>query len=183
VPLCCWGWTPKVLPFSWTSLAVPDLETELLDIVRAAVKASLDLAQRRGNVIGYALCTDDGLGTLFDAVLTDEAFSEMGDPDLLFTANDWPEGECEDFFREANLYLQEKLASEPFEEHVDRRFATLVEALAEIRSQGRMSEKAFLTALSTDPSEYLEELEDRAVEGLNGASVLSARRTFLEKWG
>lgn len=164
------------------SLAVPDIDTELLDIVRAAVRASLDLSQRRGRIVGYALCTDDGLGTLFDAVLTDEAFREKGDPDLLFTANDWPEGESEDLFREANLYLQEKLASEPFEEHVDRRFATVVEALAETRTLGRMIEKAFPTVLSTDPSEYLEGLEDRAVEGLNSASVVSARRTFLEKW-
>jgi hypothetical protein len=59
--------------------------------------------------------------------------------------------------------------------YVQQEFATLVQALAESRTEGLFSSEVFLSVLSTDPSPYLEGLEKSSVECLNQVELVEAR--------
>jgi hypothetical protein len=83
----------------------------------------------------------------------------------------------------AHAELQRSLeASQDLREHVDAAFAALVQCLAELKSAGIFEATVFLSVLSTEPSEYLDELEDRSIEALNQPALVVARRQFVEKW-
>ena len=65
--------------------------------------------------------------------------------------------------------------SRPFDSHVAVCFASLVQALAELRSRASLSDEVFLGATSTDPGPLLERLRNAAVRRLNSPLM-------VERW-
>lgn len=161
-------------------------DREFVEMVKSAVQRTVTALgrQRVGETLmGYALCTDDGLETLLHQAITQEALQASGDPDLLFMPTDWPFEPDPEAFDDADEKLRSRaLCAGDLQVHVERSFSLLTLALAELRNDQFFAPGVFLKVLSTDPSEYLERLEDQAVERLNGRDVVEARRAFLNKW-
>jgi hypothetical protein len=135
------------------------------------------------SIAGVALCTDDELGTLYCMMVTQEELEEGDDPDLLFNPVDWPCREDLELFAKANERLREGLAeSDDLLPHVDESFDALVVAMELFRRADAVPRAAYLSVLSTDPNDYLLELEGRSVKRLNDKAVVIARNDFLKRW-
>jgi hypothetical protein len=163
---------------------IPD--RTFVDLVKVAVRRTF-VALRRAHpdeaLVGYALCTDDGLETLLCMAATDCALAASADPDLLFTPTDWPYEPEPAAADEVNQHLRDEAAStSDLRAHVDRMFGSRVLALAELRSEGLIATDVFLSVLSTDPSDYLECLETNSISSLNTASLVGSRAQFIQKW-
>jgi hypothetical protein len=158
----------------------------LLSQLRAAIgetTAALRRAYPTEELAGYALCTDDGVETLFYLATTREVLSASTDPDLLFTPTDWTYDPGAAAFQLTAKYLRHRAdAATDFHRHVDSAFAGLVEALSRARDDGCFDGNVFLSVLSTDPSAHLEQLEAAAIARLNKEAILVARQAFLSKW-
>jgi hypothetical protein len=151
-------------------------------VKEAVRKTVVALGNRHGGEVlaGYALLTDDGLGTLGSLAVTREALRP--DPEMLFTPTDWPYDELGEAFDGPNQELGALAAGVELKEHVDATFGLLVQALADLRREGVFAPDVYLAVISTDPSEYLEALAETAFQGLNSAELTRARREWLEKW-
>lgn len=150
--------------------------------VRRTVRAVL--RDRPGETLaGYALCTDDGLETLFHRSVTDAVLESSANQGLLFCPTDWScELEAEAFDTVDGELRRRAAAAVDLRAHVDSSFGLLIDALAELKREGVFAPSVFLSVLSTDPNEYLEELENSSVRRLNEPSVVSARQGFLDRW-
>ena len=164
----------------------PDPDQTLKDKVKAAIvrtTAALRAQHPDHEIAGYALCTDDGLETLLYLGVAEQVLQSGADPDLLFTPTDWPYEAEAAAFDEADRLLRERAAvASDLRRHVDNSFQTLVDALSEARADGVFGEDVFLSVLSTDPSDYLEELEATSIQRLNADRLVQARKRFIEKW-
>ncbi|MBC8067542.1 MAG: DUF4303 domain-containing protein [Deltaproteobacteria bacterium] len=60
----------------------------------------------------------------------------------------------------------------------DAAFCALVTGLAAARVEGRVDDSTFLTVISTDPSEHMEELEETSLALLNSPSVVREWREW-----
>jgi hypothetical protein len=161
------------------------LNAEFLQTVKSAVRHTVAAVRRRHpleRLVGYALLTDDELVTLTYMAVTAEAVTAGAGEDLLFSPTDWPYEYEYKSFDLANQQLRQLSASGEFSEHVERAFATLVQALVELRAEGIFGPNVFLSVLSTDPSPHLLALENACVERLNCKDVVEARQRFLDKW-
>jgi len=161
------------------------LQEELLASVKKAIRrtAARLQADHPGEALaGYALITDDGLETLSCTAVTEEVLAVSPEPDLLFCPTDWPYEPEPAAFESASQQLRTQGTGADLRSHVDGAFATLVQALAEIRAEGLFPPEVFLSVLSTDPSAYLESLEGSSVQRLNGPRLVEDRERFLEKW-
>jgi len=158
---------------------------ELLRQVHEAIRETmmaLRTEHRAEALAGYALLTDDDLSTLGYLAVTQEALIQNPEPDLLFCPTDWPYEPRREAFRRPDRSLRRLADAGDSELHVDEAFGTLVRALAEARLEHQLGPEVFLTVLSTDPSDYLEELETNAVGQLNSKAIVEQRTVFLEKW-
>jgi hypothetical protein len=161
-------------------------DREFVEGVKAAVRrscAAMRAAHPSESLAGYALATDDDLVTLLDYAITKENLASSTDPDLLFAPTDWVESPDPEAFDE----LSRELASRgdtatDFHAHVDGSFRLLVDALDELKREGRFRDDVYLTVLSTDPSAHLLQLESVAVRRLNTATLVQSRDAFLARW-
>jgi hypothetical protein len=159
---------------------------ELLQGVKSAVRqvvAALRDQHPRESLAGYALLTDDDLGSLTNMAITREALlASGGGDDLLFSPTDWPYDHESASLESTSRRLREMGAASEHEQHVEVAFASMVQALAELRADGLFSPEVFLSVLSTDPGPFLEALEKASVERLNRMDLVEARERFLERW-
>ena len=162
------------------------IDEEFINTVKMAIRRSVRAVETKfpnETLSGYALCTDDGLETLLYYAITREALHSSSDADLLFCPTDWPYTLDSESFDEGDKELRNRAESaKDIREHIDSSFGLLVDALSEMRKEGVFGDDVFLSVLSTDPSEYLEMLENMSVEKLNQTSIVSERDKFLEKW-
>jgi hypothetical protein len=128
-------------------------------------------AYPRERVTGYALATDDDLGTLFHVACTAESESESP---LLAGFGDWTREAPSDPFGAVNKVLRRWAhesgddESEAHEPVVYRGiFEALVAGLLQARHDGLFADDVFLVVGSTDPGPAIERLEHEAVERLN----------------
>lgn len=147
-----------------------------------------------GDVAGVALCTDDELGTIYCMMVTVAQVQGSSDPDLLFTPVDWPCDEGLEPFAEANekmrdavedLYARfpdEGTGEQEFLQHIETTFETLVSVLKKARASGLFPAGAFVSVLSTDPSEHLLQLWSDSVAVLNEPATVGLWEAFLRKW-
>ena len=167
-------------------MSIHAVDRNLIDLVKEAVRRTVAVMRKLHpdeSLVGYALCTDDGLETLLCMVVTDTAIASSTDPDLLYTPTDWPYEPEPTVLDRANEYLRTLgAAASGLRAHVDEAFASLVVALAELRAEGLFEPSVFLSALSTDPSDYLETLETESVATLNAPDIVTGRDQFLLKW-
>lgn len=155
-----------------------EVHSDLVSLVKTVIFEVLESAPE--DLVGLALCTDDELTTLYATWLTSSELDLAQEPDeLLFSPTDWAAsfdgGKIEEAARELRT-----LASDP--RHVERSFASLVSALEEMRKERALPDSLFLSVLSTDPSEYLEDLEAESVRTLNSSDVIDRRNAFLARW-
>jgi hypothetical protein len=167
-------------------MTAPGSGRDLAGAVAAAVRAScaaIEAARPGEPLAGYALATDDGVETLAYLAVTAPALAARADPDLRFSPTDWPEPPGCAAVDAVDRWLRARAAAAPdLRAHVDDSFRLLVEVLADLKRDGVFPDDVFLSVLSTDPSDHLEELEAASVSRLNGPALVQARRAFLARW-
>jgi len=153
----------------------------LEEVVKDAVLRTVAEFKRRHpreHMNGYALLTDDGLGTLGHVACSKEFIASESEPDTLFLPVDWAYDDgVKAFDRQARpLLVSHADACEggEFLAHIDDSFNALVSALMSLRGDGVFGADVFLSVGSTDPSDRLERLEENAVRALNSDAVYRA---------
>ena len=152
---------------------------DVQDAVRATA-AAVTTRHPGETLAGYALLTDDDLGTLGHLAVTREAL--RADPETLFTPTDWPYDDGGEAFDGPNEALGALAAGLELGDHVDAAFALLVRALKDLRDDGVFALDVYLAVISTDPSEHLEALAEAAFAELNSADLTRARHEWLDLW-
>ena len=141
------------------------------------VKSQLDKQFGDDRLFGFAIGTDDDVMSIYNAACTQswvqENSKDYESVGYIFT--EWVQSGNEKLFDAAydlilSHYEDEKHDAD-FGKFRDIRFESLVRALKECRDEGIFDENTLLVVGSTDPSDYLEELEMRAVDLLNNKSV------------
>jgi hypothetical protein len=150
--------------------------------VISCISASIKQFNERGNnriIRGYALCTDNDLGTLLCHVIDSEELAFSNNSDLLFCPTDWEFSlDCPVF----DKVIAELKKRAVHRERIDEDFQLMVDALYQAKRSGVFGEDVFLSVLSTDPGIHLERLEDQSVQFLNSERTVKARKDFLIKW-
>jgi hypothetical protein len=160
-------------------------DEELLQAVKTAVRKTVAAVLRhhpKETLAGYALLTDDDLVTLTYMAVTSEAIPSAARDDFFFSPTDWPYEYEFESFDSATERLRQLSDARELSAHVELAFATVVQALAELRAEGVFAPEVFLSALSTDPSPQLLAMESASVERLNPAAIVEARNRFLARW-
>lgn len=167
------------IPFGMTmNDPVPAALTSALHAALSAFRAACS----DDDLAGLALCTDDGLSTLFVVAVSSADLRTSDDPDLLYCPMEWSREPASADFIEVGVELRRRNGLAPdLRMHVDTSFAQLVDALAGLRTEGRVAPEVFLLALSTDPDDHLEALADRAIRRLN-PPLVAGWDAFLAKW-
>lgn len=155
---------------------------ELRRLVAMGIVASVrEIAPSLGDepLGGYALCVDDSLRSLFHMATSADLLFREGS-ELRFVPVDW---DCEDgsgAFDAANAALEE-LADEAsdYPAHIRLAFASLVDALDDVRKSGLFAPGVTLLVTSTDPGETTLRLAEEAVLKLNDAETLRAFRDAM----
>jgi len=163
-----------------------EVDQEFQDAVVSAVQrtvAALAAERPLERLAGYALTTDDSLETVGCIAVTREGLLASDDGDLLYQPPNWPLEPDWGAFELAYSLLQRSvdLPGDGLA-HVHRSFEALVRALEILKAKGLFGADVYLSVLSTDPSDYLVELESSAVKRLCAQAFVDARSQFLEKW-
>jgi len=157
-----------------------------MERVKATIRTTLEsLAQAHPGetLVGYALCTDDDLSSLLFRAITAEAMAASNVEDVLWQPTEWPYNDGDDAFASLSEELFAAAGSARNQRtHVSKNYRCLVDSLGECRSEGVFGEEVFLSALSTDPSEYMERMEDRWAARINAAQVAAERKKWIDKW-
>ena len=160
---------------------------ELLESVKVAIRQAVAAWHPRSPdqaIAGFALLTDDTLSTLSSLAITEGELRSTSVPDLLFCPTDWTLELSPDAFDKPRKELRRQADASPdLRRHVDSSFQILERALAESRTEGAFGPRVFLSALSTDPSEHLEELENSSIRKLNDPQIVKEHQAFLDRWG
>lgn len=161
-------------------------DESLIVEVKLAIRESVNvlcLALGAPEISGYALLTDDNLSTLGCSVVTKDYLEEVGGLRECIEPVDWPHFPKSAAMDSLGRKLGELSAQTSPEQNVSfvgGVFNDLVKALMESRDDGLFTREAFLTVLSTDPSEYLEILERGAVKVLNSEDVYALWLSIIE---
>lgn len=137
-------------------------------------KEQIDLIFPNEKIFGFALCTDDDLSTLYHVMCTKKWVAEhsMEYSDIGYMSTEWEQSVDNSIFEKSNemldkLYKKAYPTDSEWSRARDRRFEALVLALEKIRSQDVFDVQTLLLVSSTDPSEYLQELDIKAAIRLN----------------
>ena len=149
--------------------------------LHAAIDAGLtQLAPsiENGDLAGFAIGTDDDVGSLFAVACTRKWLSANGE-DVKFQFNEWEEYVPEETFNTVSRILFDLSTSnfiptKRWPEFRDRLFGIIVEELAMARLDHRVRDDVFMCVGSTDPSDHLLDLELSAVRQLNCEPVVRA---------
>lgn len=174
----------------------PDSLTQAAMTAVRATWTQLLEKYRGERVIGYALCTDDCLMTLYHVGCTAEFCARHPIADAHVAPVEWEQSGDDRQFDAAYTLLVDRyetasaedrralegketgtyldfVGGAAFTRHVDQSFGCLVSALRQLRKDELFPENVFLCVTSTDPSEHLYALATAAVRELN-APALSA---------
>jgi hypothetical protein len=158
----------------------------LLQTVKSAVRqtlASFAECHAGEDLIGYALVTDDDLGSLGYFACTEKFLESQTESNARFEPVEWVYNNGVEALDDARAMLFADLDAattpERFMAHVDESFQALVSALQELRAARTFPDEVFLTVISTDPSEHLEQLENRAVQVLNSDELYQRWRASV----
>ena len=169
------------------ALMKPDNELKNhLDKLRSSVEKDirqacmeLKLSYPNDELIGFALCTDDDVMSIYHVVCTKNWVNEHEPdyPDIRYLAVEWEQSASEELFNEAqDLVAMLAEINYPTDNEWararDLRFVALVSALEACRVSGIFSPNTLLTVGSTDPSQYFQWLEMKAVEWLNEETIV-----------
>ena len=180
---------PRCLTFNRASRTSRRCETRglcdelrrMTERIRRSLHSAVGELRGRGvdaDILGCALFTDDDAVTFFYSLCTAEGLAER-DEDHLFEPLEWQSQPEEEFDADVNALIVELSQSEEvsYEEHVEQSFQAMTKALETVRDEGLFAPDAFLSVAGTDPSDWVEELGEKAVRSLNSASKL--REYFL----
>ena len=141
------------------------------DLVTAIKKAASAIREKHPDdeLHGFALCTDDGLMTLYLVSCTKTWFAERADKyeSVGYISVEWSDSTGDDYLDEISKQMAKLANSDKSQEARDRRFTMLVAALQECRNENLFNEDTLLCCGSTDPSPHMEMLAMHAVDKLN----------------
>lgn len=153
----------------------------LVEAIEASV-AAIAAAHPGESISGYALLTDDELGTLSHLACTEEYLvRHSGPPETRWIAVSWPYSEGHENFRATQDELRqwhlhvEEASEDEFNEHVRSSFEAITSALEQARARGILAPDVLVLACSTDPGPALRRL------AIGAARTLNASHNF-EKW-
>lgn len=152
---------------------------ELTRLVTAATRAAAaDLVGQYGRnaLLGFALCTDDDVRTLYHVACTKQWAKDNGDPDVGYLYTEWTlsakSGAFKSLGHEMDSLADIKYPTDAeWENARDERFEALARGLLECRQDGVFDATTFLCVGSTDPSSHMKQLAVHAVERLNPAEI------------
>jgi len=148
---------------------------KITNLASIAIKQTAEeLNEKYGadSIHGFALCTDDAVGSIFPAVCT-KAWIAEEKPDYEEIGEvyvEWTEPFDETPFDDLSNLLCDACINENEEEfgkRRDERFGALVEALRQSRDRVDFKADVLLCIGSTDPEDRMEELTMKAVDALN----------------
>jgi hypothetical protein len=149
---------------------------ELVRLVEAGIESTwrqIAAATPGVKLVGYALCTDDEVCTLFEVACTAEQDS------VRFSPVEWTLRAAQDDLQAASELLARRAELDGEDDHhtqSDRAFACLVDALAAVRARGLFPDDVYLSVLGTDPHPEMEAKEHASVLRLNSPAVIRAWR-------
>jgi hypothetical protein len=145
----------------------PELVRAILDAIPATL-AAIARTHPGERLTGYALGTDDDLMSVLQVAITTAEFD--------FCLVDWPYEDRTRHLDEVHARLRASYdaatVDQTFAEHVQRSFASLVEALAVARAEGQFDEDVFLDVASFDPDPHRDAMEEAAIVRLNSPLVV-----------
>ncbi len=158
---------------------------ELMELVRVgSLQAISALSANHGDpILGFALCTDDDVSSFFHVGCTASFARISVVPEVRFLPNEW----LQNGDREA-VALQ--IASREFQQTSrrpegdgwgaarDDDFKMLVAGLAAARATGAIDAAVFLTVMSTDPCDYMLNLEEALLPLLNPPHIMREWRQW-----
>jgi hypothetical protein len=155
-------------------------------VAEAAKAAAEDLSRTFGKneLLGFALCTDDDVRTLYHVACTRQWARERRDPGIGYLYTEWTQTAKADPFRSLSQEIDRRASIEhptdtEWEVARDERFEALTLGLLECRGAGVFDAATFLCVGSTAPSKHMKQLAIRAVERLNSAELAqNARKTW-----
>ncbi|QUI71412.1 DUF4303 domain-containing protein [Pseudoalteromonas piscicida] len=166
---------------------------KLKSLVKDAVKTTFTNLQRihqPDELLGYALCTDDSVMTLYHVAMTQQWLSQDDNTEFEFSPVEWDLSDRDVHFKgvatllAARLELEDaKLYENYLEEIINPTFKAFVLALLELRQEGVFAKNVFLSVISTDPSEHMLELESAANRKLNSAELLNRFNDWHARFG
>ncbi len=157
---------------------------QFLRLVESGVESTarqLAAACAGQHLIGYALCTDDCVCTLFHVACTAELAAAEQAFDIRFAPVEWKldavdPGDLEVASHSINRLEHE--TDEDFARHCDQAFECLVVALERARDKGLFQDQVFLSVLSTDPSREMQRRWRDSVLRLNVSGVVREWRRY-----
>jgi hypothetical protein len=158
---------------------------ELIELVRTgALEALAALSADVSDPLrSFALCTDDGVTTLFHVGCTEGFLRAGGRPELRFLPNDWTQtgGSDPSALRAVGDHFRQRpqnLEDDAWCAVRDADFEILVAGLAAARSTYDRHGSIFFTVMSTDPSDHLLELEEHSLRVLNPPHLVKEWRQW-----
>lgn len=148
---------------------------ELVELVRVGSLEALAALQTEASedpLVGFALCTDDDVSSLFHVGCTIRYVDASEEVDVRFNPNDWQQtGNISPIALDlVSRHFNERPAEptpDQWRTARDSNFGVLVEGLLRARRDSPPGNSVFLTVCSTDPSNHMEALEEAAILLLN----------------
>lgn len=142
--------------------------------VDAIEKAATILNSQYGreNIFGFALCTDDEVGSLYHVACTKDWVEEATKkqyPEIGYISVEWKQTAGSEIFDPVVKWLN-NAGPDRFQKRDDN-FESLVLAIEECKKRGLFTDDTLLCIGSTDPSGQMEMLAMRAVDRLNKKTV------------
>ncbi len=157
------------------------------DRIEHCVYKSIEKSKRRFDeefpnekLRGFALCTDDDVSSLFNVACTESWILKNSKEcaNIGYICTEWEQSVESELFDNCNEMISNNYnlvhtSNEAWSIERDKRFDALVRALKKARKDGLFDNETLLLVSSNDASDYMEELNLKAVKILNGKDIVS----------
>lgn len=163
-------------------------DSEVVELVRAGAVEAIDAlraAHPNDPLVGFALCTDDDVITLYHVGCTRSfAGSHHDVPDVGFAPTEWTQdaGVKPVAFDAVCQHLDARPmppGSKFWGPELEQDFEAMVAGLARARADASLDQEVFVWVTSTDPGPAMVELAEKALPRLNSPAVVRRRRESI----
>ena len=163
------------------------LRQAAVDAIRLGAFAAYKTIDKK-SLFGFAICTDNELGSVFHVYATREWVSEREAeyPEIGFISVEWEQGFDDDPFLALSSVFRKfadsayHLPDREYENNRIVRFRVLVEAMRVCRDEGLFDANTLLSVDSTDPDDLMTKLACEAARHLNIPAIAEAYLQTME---